>query len=329
MTRPQPRRTTRALTSIAIISALLMGCSSEGGPPPTTTERSTTTNAPVPQLIDPPRLVDAGTEPRRTLRMQLAEGDEAFVEVVTDLGVDQVVDGRLQRLDTPPISQRIASRVRSVGPEGAVVDFEIEEVTIEANGTGLTDDEAIALQADLSRLDGVRGTTTIDDLGRVTATTFTATDDLDASAQALLDSFAPQLPSIGPALPTEPVGVGASWQSTSTLDVGTGASLSTTTTTTITVTAIDGSLVSYTSTIEVDTLAQPIELGDPDPGATTRLTSSEVTGTADGSFALDGLAFTLDSTSTGTQTLEVTDAAGVRELTQELRITTRSEPATR
>lgn len=329
--RPSLRRAGRTAATAALAATVLAGCSSggDGAGPTTTTTQATTTTTTAPPAVT---VLDAGDEPRRVVEITLTEGDQVTSELTIDQRIDQLSDGRRQRLDPPPIRQAITYDVRSVDATGADLALTMGEPTVLARGTGLSAQDVAQLEADLSVLAGVEGTARMAPTGEVSDVAFepVAPDDdgdgddatdLAATVDGLLGSLEDQVGSLGLVLPTDPVGVGAVWERVATATIGGVAS---TTTTRYEVTALDDQEVAVELTTSSTAEAQ--DLGEAD-GVTTRLRSSELEGAGRATRSLTSLVEEGESAVSGTQVLEVTTAGATTELTQEIEVKTALRPS--
>lgn len=321
----------RTVAAAALATLLLAGCGLFGSDdpetstttrPPTTT--STTTTAPPVSVSEAPEVLDPGDEPRQPLRVTYAEGDEAQITFTSDLQVTQQTAERTQRLDSPPIQQTLTYAVGSVDDDGAELTVRIDRIAAKGKGTGLTEDELAAIDEELAPMEGAEGTGVVTPLGELEAFSFSVPDGASEAVAAKLDALADQLPSLGPALPAEPVGVGASWRTSSTASVG-GAEVDTTTT--VTVTGIDDGALRYSARVQTSADAQDLALDGLPEGATARLISSDLQGTTTGSLGLDHVALALRTRLTGSQQIQVTDDGGTTELQQALDIAYVAAPA--
>lgn len=328
--RSSQRRAGRAAAAAALVAAVVAGCSSGGddaGPATTTTRAATTTTTAPPAVT----VLDAGDEPHRVVEITLTEGDQVTSELTVDQRIDQLSEGRRQRLDPPPIRQAITYDVRSVDATGADLAITMGEPTVLARGSGLSAQDVAQLEADLSVLAGVEGTARMAPTGEVSDVAFEPVDaagdqgddatDLAADVDDLLTDLEDQVSSLGLVLPTEPVGVGAVWERVATATIG---GVTSSTTTRYEITALDDEEV----TVELTTTAtaEPQDLGDAD-GATTRLRSSELTGRGRATRSLTSMREEGESTASGTQELEITTAGATTGLTQELEVKTALRPS--
>jgi len=318
MTRRRPLLVGGAVLALA---GGLAGCGLFGsdGRAATTTPAPTTTTTTAPPVAgsEPPELIHPGAEPRQPLRVAYTEGDEAVVTFTSDLAVTQETKGRTQRLDSPPVTQTLTYTVGTTTSAGSKLTIRIDAIAAKGKGTDLTDEQLDALDDELAPLVGLEATATATPLGELEDLAFEAPDGLSDALAAQLDALEEQLPAIGPALPSEPVGVGASWRTVGTTNVG-GAEVETTST--VTVTAIEDGLLSYTSTIETSAGPQDLAFGGLAGGTTARLASSDLRGTATGSLGLDRVAIALRTRLSGTQELTLTADGKTTELSQALEV---------
>lgn len=317
MTRRRPLLV--GIAALALVG-LLSGCSllgSDDAASSTTTAPTTTTTAPPVARTEPAVLLDAGAEPRQALRVAYTEGDEATITFTSDLALTQETPGRTQRLDSPPITQTLNYAVGATTDAGSELTIRIAAIATARKDSDLTDEQADALDDELAPLVGLQATATATPLGELEDLSFATRDGLSESLGAQLDALEEQLPAIGPALPSEPVGTGASWRTTSTTNVG-GAEVATTSTTTVT--AIEGGLLSYTSTIETSADPQDLALDGLAEGTTARLESSDLQGTSTGSMGLDRVALSLRTRLSGTQAITLTSDGKDTALSQAVEI---------
>lgn len=326
-TGPATARSTRILVGVAF-AALLSGCSLFGSD-----ERSATTTAPTTSTstttapvsrTEPVELLEAGAEPRQALRVTYTEDDTATITFTSDFQVTQKTEGRTQHLNSPPIAQTLAYTVGAVTDEGAELTIRIDAVAAKGKGTGLNDKELAALNAELAPMVGLEATGTVSPLGELEGLAFELPDAVPEALATQLRALETQLPSIGPALPSEPVGVGATWRSTSTSSAG-GAEVETVTT--FTATEIDEHHVAYTATVASSAQPQDVALTGLAEGTSARLTSSDLSGTATGSLGLDEVMLTLRTRLRGVQELTLTSDAGPTDLAQELELATSASTA--
>jgi hypothetical protein len=332
--RARARRRGRAaalrLAATSLVAAVLAGCSLFGGSdaatPTTTATSSTTSTTQVPiARSEPPVLLDPGEEPRRALRLAYSEGDEARITFTSDLEITQETEGRTQRIDSPPVAQTLVYVVGPVTDQGADLTIRIEAIAAKGKGTGLTEEELAALDDELAPLVGLETTATISPLGEMEDLSFATPDDLPEPLADQLDALEAQLPTLGPALPMEEVGVGASWRSTATSSTG---GIAAETTSTVTVTAIADGRLEYRTEIRTTAEPQAVQLDGLAEGTTAQLESSELSGTSTGVLGLDRLEVSLRTELGGTQRIALATGSSTTDLSQavELAYVAATEP---
>ena len=290
---------------------------------PTTTGSTTTTTAAIPA----PKVTDPGAEPRRALRLVLAEGTTASVTVTSDLVVVQHDAGGDQTVDPPPVVQTIRYTVGKVDAAGAAVSFEVTDAAVATTGTALSPTEITKLTAALAPLKGLHGEGHLSPQGHYDHVSFTIPRGIDASVRTQIRALSGSVAALQPRLPDDAVGVGGTWTATDTTSLS-GITLGQTTT--YVVTAIDGDAVSYRSTTTVTGPAQPLSaeaLGTL-PGTAADLVSADLKGTGSGTLRLDRPASPSETTLAGTQVLDLSPAkVAKRRLRQDLRVVTRTRDA--
>lgn len=306
-----------AIAAVIVLGPLAAGCSASSSPradasttTTTATSTSTTTTVERPTVT----VLDAGAEPRRQLEMALHEGDEARVTFTTDLAIEQEAGGQTQRLDSPPISEVMRLSVGTVTDAGAEVTLEVEAVSVQRSGSGLSDGDVAALERTLRTLVGLRATGTMLPDGSYQDMAFHIPKAAVGSAVAQLGDLGSMVTALSPPLPPEPVGVGARWRVDATAAV---KGIRTQTSTTFEVTALQEATVGYTSTVTTSAGAQELTTGLP-AGTTGQLVSSRQSGTGKGVIHLTSPAADFSVRTTGTQAMRLTSDGETVAVTQHL-----------
>lgn len=295
---------------VALLVVALSGCGlfdDDDRAIPSTTSPATTVG---------PEVLDAGSAPRKQLRLTFAEGATTTVAISFDLDVTQESGGTTQALDTPLVTETVRFTVDRVEGDEADVSFAFTGVALDRAGTDLTDQEHLELTADLQGLVGVGGTGLVTDRGAFTAFSYDTPADLDPSVAATLEQFEDQVATITLPMPAEPLGVGGRWRTTTATTL---AGITLDQVTTYEITGFTDSGVAYTATSEQSAAGQDLAPGTLAAGTTARLVSADVSGTGTGTMDLGSLVATATSTLSGTQVIDLTqgDAPTVR-LTQRL-----------
>jgi len=297
------------------------GLFDDDGDAAVTPPEPSTTSTTIPEVTA--NVVDPGAAPRDVLRIRLTEGDEATVAFTSDLAIDQTVGDRTQRLDSPPITQVLTYTVTDVDETGADLTVHLDDVTINPKGSGLSDDAIDALDAELAAMVGLTGQGHLSEQGQFTEAAFELPDGADQDLATQVDQLTTQMATFGPVLPTEPVGIGATWETTTTAAIG-GAAVELTTRTTLT--AVDDNSVSYTAALTSNAEPQALDAATLADGTSARLVSSSLTGTSTGTQSLTQPRFELRATMSGPQELVVTGDEGDTTLTQRVEVAYAARP---
>lgn len=300
------------ITTTALLLLALPGCGLlDGGERPTLAPSPSTTTAPNPQLID------TGSSPRTELRLQLVEGATTTAHLRLDLDVTQSPGPTGITVDSPVVDETVQITVDEVGPNDAAISFRFTAAAIDRFGTDLTDEEYLQMVADLEPLIGLGGSGRVTDRGTFTSWTYDLLDTLDPTIATSLRQFQDQIGSLAIALPTEPLGVGASWRtrSTSTLE-----GIQVDQVSSYRVTAIDAEVVSFEVTSSQRAAEQPIDPSGLPAGTSAVLRSADISGTGSGTLDLGALVATSETTLTGRQVVAVVSGPGApeQEVTQQV-----------
>lgn len=265
-----------------------------------TSSLSTTTTLPMPDVVE------EGDTPRRALRLRFTKGATTTAELTSDLDVSQESAGTTQSLDSPVVTETVRFRVERVDGDTADISFAFTKAGLDRAGTDLTDQEYIELTADLHDLVGVGGTGRVTGRGTFTAFSYETPTGLDPRVADTLRQFEDQLPTIVVPLPTQPLGIGGRWRTTTTTTL---AGITLDQITTYEITGLTDQKVAYRATTDQSAGEQDIEAPGLPAGTTVRLISSDVSGTSSGTLELDSLVSTVTSKLSGTQVIDLSDGS--------------------
>jgi hypothetical protein len=321
-----------AVATAVLLAATLSGCGlfgSDGGSTPTTTRRTTTTSSTTTTTeprADSPTLTNPGAEPRQALRLALVAGTTTTVTITTDLAVTQDDGATTRSFDPPPVTETVQYRVLDADADGSHLTVRVTAAEVAAAGTDLTPTEVVQLTAALKPIVGITGRAHIDLQGALSDVSFRVPKSVSADVRSQIDQLAGRLGSLAPRLPTEPVGVGATW---TTADSTTLSGIEVEQRTQATVTGIQAKAVTYRTTTTITGGRQPVPdsvLGGLE-GTTAELVSSSYEGTASGTLRLDLPVSAAESTVAGTQHLSVTaSGAAPQDVDQRVRVVTKVRP---
>jgi hypothetical protein len=227
--------------------------------------------------IDPPEedapdrtrvtLVDAGDEPHRELRYDFGDAT-VDVPVAATLTTTYGVSGRDEAGDALPdrapttIAAPTEVTVVDVDDEGAAtVTFEYGGGEVTESG-GLEGAELTAVEEALATLADVEATYQVDDRGFVTLLDAEGPDDGEDATD--VTALARRVPAFVQPLPADPVGIGARWTVTTTVELG---GLPVVHTVTVELLDRDGDLLELLFTVDD---AVPLERPDPDSATDDR-----------------------------------------------------------
>ncbi|WP_053205259.1 hypothetical protein [Jiangella muralis] len=218
----------------------------------------------------PPEAVvtDAGDEPRALMELTPTAGDSAATTMTMTMASSSTVDGEeLPAAPVPPMTMGMVITVEDVTDDEITMTVVYDSAEIEGGDP--------TAQGLLDSMVGLTATVTSTRSGAFIDGGYD-TEGLDPSLAPLLEQFETQLASLTVPLPTEPVGVGATW------DVATSADLLGGTFCNVygyTLTSFDGDAYEMTAEISQQGQPGPLEMG----GASAEL--EELTGSGSGTTA--------------------------------------------
>ncbi len=187
-------------------------------PPPTSVTRAT------PSPTSSVKLLDPGAEPRRSLRYTFRPDrrERMAIELSTAISAES---GGVRRDQTlAPLEIALALQPTGVSPEGqARFTWRVESATTGSVDAATDPEIADGWSAQLVPVRGLSGSATVSSRGISEGVDMTAPAGLDGGPEAqMVVQVVQMLRDAAAPLPDEPVGLGARWQKTSTLDAATG-----------------------------------------------------------------------------------------------------------
>jgi hypothetical protein len=232
-------------------------------------------------------LLDPGAEPRTPLRVEAREGDELALSFELEQRIEQEVDGSSVPDQTiPAIREDVVIRVDDVRPDGRIAySFEVADVAV-VDSEGFSDEDVRDLEDALEPLTDLEGEFVINARGLPLRSRLDAPEDLPAAASDLLREFEQQLSSFAVPYPREPIGAGARWSASTSLNAG-GIDTDLTYEYELAELTVDHLIlgVRYTQTAA----PQAVELPDLPENSRVRLTQYEITGTGQSTIPLAGV----------------------------------------
>ena len=236
--------------------------------------------APPPEIT----VLDAGAEPRATMRAKVKAGQEQPMNMTMTIGMAMSMAGsQVPYIKMPPTEMQMRTKVTSVSSSG---DFRYEFDLHGIDVRPLADtppDLVTGLKSAMSGLVGMRGHSVVSDRGEVREADFQLPAGAPPQVQQQMQGMRQSIQQIAVPFPEEAVGVGARWEVVARIPELNGMSLSQTSTYEIVERAGDR-LRLKTSILQ---RAEPQVMTPPGmpPGAIVRLESMSSSGT--GEMTLD------------------------------------------
>ncbi|HEY5913885.1 MAG TPA: DUF6263 family protein [Verrucomicrobiae bacterium] len=247
-----------------------------------TSEAGPGVKAPAPAGSSAIKLLDAGAEPRKVLRLHPKEGDRQAVDMTLKMGMElQLGDTQNQAVKLPAMKMPMEVTIKSVSPDGDITyEAVMGEPSIADEGAGaspLTD----IIKTSMAGVKGLTGTGTVSSLGLVKAVNIKLPSGADPQTQQAMDQMKDSLAQMSAPFPEEAIGPGAKWEVSQPIK-SLGMTLNQVTT--YQLVAIDGERVTSKSTFTQNASNQKIQ-SPTMPGMKMDLT--KMTGRGSGDVKLD------------------------------------------
>jgi hypothetical protein len=159
------------------------------------------------------RLVDPGAEPRESLRLTPVVGQREVVAVDMDMQMSMSMAGMaLPAMALPTQHFSMAVEVTGINPQGHIA-YSAQVLNYSIDDSDLLPAEAMtSLRSTLSSLTGMTGAVEIDATGRTLSADFSLPDNAPAELQEQISQLQQQATALSMPMPTEAVGVGATWE---------------------------------------------------------------------------------------------------------------------
>ena len=159
------------------------------------------------------KLLAAGAEPRKVLRLHPSAGDKQSLDMTTKIAMTMTMgETPTPAMKLPATQMNLDVTVKEVAANG-----DITYETVISDASVINDPEVMALiaetmKASLSRFKGVSGTGKMSDRGFSLGTEMKLPADADPQAHQAMDQMKDTLSSTAAPLPEEAVGPGARWE---------------------------------------------------------------------------------------------------------------------
>ncbi len=164
-------------------------------------------------VASPIKLLSAGAEPRKVLRLHPKAGDKQSLGVEIKMGMEMEVNGQNQAVKLPAIKMPMEVTVKEVSAGG---DITYESIMGEPSlgDDGGNAQVAEAMKASLGSVKGLTGSGTMSSRGIVKSTQMKVSPGADAQVRQAMDQMKDSLAQMAAPLPEEAVGPGAKWEYT-------------------------------------------------------------------------------------------------------------------
>jgi phosphotransferase system HPr-like phosphotransfer protein len=169
------------------------------------------TSAPA-AAASPVKLLAAGAEPRKVLRLHPKAGDKQAVTFALKMSIESKV-GEMQTpaMKMPAMNFALEATVKDVSAEGDIsYDIAMGEATV-GDEAGVMPQIAQAIKSSLGSLKGLTGSGTTSNRGISRQVEFKAPSGADAQSARMVDQMKGFFSKAAVQLPEEAVGVGAKW----------------------------------------------------------------------------------------------------------------------
>ena len=250
---------------------------------PAATTDSTTTTGSETKSDSPPakslvRLLSAGAEPRKVLRLAVKPEAKQLVEMTLKMTMDM---GMGQPMKLPPMKMNMDVAVKEVSPEGDISYEVVVGDVSTAEEAGTLAQAADAMKAALDKIKGVSTTGTISSRGLSKTTEVKIPSDADPMTRQSMEQMKDSLAQAACPLPEEAVGPGAKWELKSPIK---SQGMTMNQTATYELVSVDGDRLNLKSAITQDATNQKIE-NPAMPGIKVDVT--KFTGSGTGQVTLD------------------------------------------
>ncbi|HTL55919.1 MAG TPA: DUF6263 family protein [Candidatus Limnocylindrales bacterium] len=159
------------------------------------------------------KLLEAGNEPRKVLRLHPKPGDKQVVQMTLKMGMGMKI-GEMENpaVKLPGMTMTLSSNVKSVSEQGDVTT----ELTM--TDADITDEPGVmpqvvdAMKASAAKMKGLSGTAVTSERGVNKGIQIKTPQDADPQLRQVMDQMKDSLSNLGTPLPEEAVGSGAKWE---------------------------------------------------------------------------------------------------------------------
>jgi hypothetical protein len=204
-------------TAIVLALALpLAGCGDEETSAKDANDATDETSEELRTSVEAPtiELVDAGSEPRRQLLLDVEQGQ---VETTSMTMRQRQSFGDARPVETPPVTLTYRTEVSAVTEDRIDAEVVYDETTVE--GAGADPELVEQLESALAPLTGMTGSIALSPSGEGIEQSFALPEDAPEVMKSFVTQFADQSTALMVPFPEEEVGPGATWTATTALEL--------------------------------------------------------------------------------------------------------------
>jgi hypothetical protein len=159
------------------------------------------------------KLLEAGAEPRKALRLHPSPGDKQTLALIIKMAMEtKVGDAATPAMKIPPMKMSVAATVKEVSDAGDIAcEFVMGDISV-SDQPGGTPEVAEAMKAAFVGIKGLTGTGTVSSRGFSKEVEFKAPAGSNPQARQLMDQMKEFINELVAPLPEEAVGPGARWE---------------------------------------------------------------------------------------------------------------------
>jgi hypothetical protein len=159
------------------------------------------------------KLLEAGAEPRKVLRLHPSPGDKQTLHLTLKMAIEtKMGEMQSQAMKLPAMTMTMDTTVKDVSDKGDITYELVMGETTLADDPGGNAQLAELMKTALGGIKGMSGTGTVSSRGLAKGMEFKVPSGVDAQTRQVMDQMRDSFSSIAAPLPEEAVGPGARWE---------------------------------------------------------------------------------------------------------------------
>jgi hypothetical protein len=159
------------------------------------------------------KLLEAGAEPRKVLRLHPSPGDKQTLHLTLKMAIEtKMGEMQSQAMKLPAMTMTMDTTVKDVSDKGDITYELVMGETTLADDPGGNAQLAELMKTALGGIKGMSGTGTVSSRGLAKGMEFKVPPGVDAQTRQVMDQMRDSFSSIAAPLPEEAVGPGARWE---------------------------------------------------------------------------------------------------------------------